>query len=277
MATKIIKSAKKESAKQHSVYRFNRVVAVALGLGIGMTVFPTHASEPVGTSVRIKNDVRASQGNRQLAPQDTVFEQESISAALKSHGELRLNDNSKVIVGENSVVTLDDFVVGSRGFESGTFNVAKGAFRLVTGNSKKNSMKVKTPLATIGARGTVFDVYVAAGGVTRVVLFSGAVEVCSSTNCVVTDNRCDIVEVTPGNAEELPYLRSGNRASENAQYDLISRQARFQASWRAPTAACSIRAALDPSLRKIKKRTPERSGGLNQTDRGTSEYGGYDY
>lgn len=237
------------------------LLAVLAACITSMPIQAAEAAEEVGKSVRIKNQVVASMGNRQLAPQDAVFISERISAALNSHGEIRLNDNSKVLVGENSVVSLDDFVVGSRGFESGTFNVAKGAFRLVTGNSKKNAMTVKTPLATIGARGTIFDVYVGAGGVTRVVLFSGAVEVCSSNNCILTDDRCDIVEVLPGTARELPFLRSGNHAAENAEYPLIDRQTRFQTGWRAPSAGCYARALFENTP---KPSVPDGPG----TDRG---------
>ena len=124
-----------------NVSKFGRMktglLAGALLCGSFLAVETSHAAEAVGKSVKIVNTVNASIGNRQLAPADPVFISEQIEAALQSHGEILLNDNSKVIVGENSVVSLDDFVVGAKGFDSGTFNVAKGAFRLVTGNSKR--------------------------------------------------------------------------------------------------------------------------------------------
>lgn len=225
--------------------------ALAFGALCSLVVLPhtAKAAEEVGKSVRIKNQVNASIDNRSLAPSDPVFASESISAASASHGEIRLNDNSKVLVGENSVISLDDFVVGGRGFSSGTIKVAKGAFRFITGNSQKGTFKVETPVSTIGVRGTLFDVYVSPGGQTRVLLFRGEVEVCSSSNCIVTNRACDVVDVDNVSAQEVDYLRSGDRQQENSLYNLTDRQTRFQGGWRAPTLRCDVRAALDPSRR----------------------------
>jgi len=203
--------------------------------------------DEVGESVRIKNQVNASINDRSLAPRDPVFSSESITAGINSHGEIRLNDQSKVLVGENSSISLDDFVVGNRGFASGTIKVAKGAFRFITGNSEKGAFTVETPVSTIGARGTVFDVYVDALGNTRVILFQGEVEVCSSSNCIVSSRACDIVEVDEIQASEGDYLRSAARQEENQKFDLTDRQRRFQQGWRAPTLVCAIRAAIDPN------------------------------
>lgn len=230
------------------------------------------AAEPVGQSVKIRNQVSASIGNRRLVRADPVFASERISAAARSHGEILLNDSSKVLVGENSVISLDDFVTGAGGFASGTIRVTKGAFRFITGNSAKGSLKVETPLSAIGIRGTVFDVYVGPGGLTRVLLFRGAVEVCSrGNNCLTLDRPCDVVEVAaPGNVRQLPYLRSplGDRFAEARDYNLTARQGRFNARWRAPVRACISRALLD----SVPRAPVQEPGGGN--DRGGVDPGG---
>lgn len=221
----------------------------------------TKAAEEIGRSVKIRNEVNGSLGNRRLARQDPVFASEQIRAAANSHGEILLNDDSKVLVGENSVVSLDDFVVGSGGFSSGTIKVTKGAFRFITGNSAKGSLKVETPLSTIGIRGTVFDVYVDQEGLTRVLLFDGEVRVCSGDNtCLTLDQPCDIVEVSsPSELEQLPYLRSplGNRFEEFRNYYLAAFQQRFGTQWQAPVRTCISRALLDPTPRE----SPQEPGG----------------
>ncbi len=223
------------------------------------TTIQAHSAEEVGQSVRIKNLVNASLNNRRLAPRDPVFASERIDAGTDSHGEIRLSDNSKVIVGENSSISLDDFVTGTRGFSSGSIKVAKGAFRFITGNSPKGAFTIETPVSTIGARGTIFDVYVSPG-LTRVILFQGEIEVCSTTNCIVTSDRCDIVEVRNNQANELDFLRSGDRAQENSLYDLISGQSRFRPGWRAPVFQCEQRAALQ-RLRGPDNNLREKPGG----------------
>lgn len=247
---------------KHSI----RALVSALPL-LALTCSGTMAqSNEVGQSVRVQNVVTASLNSRRLAPKDPVYASESVSAEINSHGEIRLNDNSRIVVGENSVVRLDDFVVGGRGFQQGTIEVAKGAFRFITGNSPKGAFTVKTPVSTIGVRGTVFDVYVNDFGLTRVVLFKGEIEACSSSNCVTVTRPCDIAEIAPGDAHSLPYLRSGDRASEDNDYSLTSGQNRFQSGWRAPVRTCAIRAALDPTLRVPPATTP----GNGNEDRGKS-------
>lgn len=224
------------------------MVACLAGMIFAGTAAPhANAAEPVGKSVRIKNLVTGSLGERVLKPRDVVFADESITAQSDSHGELLLNDNSKVLVGENSSISLDNFVTGDRGFSSGTVKVAKGAFRFITGNSAKGSFSVETPVSTIGVRGTLFDVYVSAGGITRVVLYRGEVEVCSAQNCIVTNRACDIVEVENEEARELPYLRGGSREQERADYTLSELQGRFRPGWRAPVFGCDVRAFFDPN------------------------------
>lgn len=246
------------------------------GCFIGAMMPEALAVDEVGQSVRIKNQVNASINNRSLAPRDPVFTSESISASTNSHGEILLNDRSKVLVGENSSISLDDFVVGSSGFSNGTIKVAKGAFRFITGNSKKGAFKVETPVSTIGVRGTVFDVYVQPDGNTQVILFRGEVEVCSSSNCVVTNRPCDIIDVDSAQASEADYLRSRDRQVENDFFNLTDRQNRFQRGWRAPTLTCAARAALDPDVRG-KRPVPQRTLDFdNGTDRGQTGQAGPD-
>lgn len=212
---------------------------------------PSFAQE-VGTSVKITNDVRASGSGpaRKLNLSDPVFSSETISATQNSHGEIRLKDRSRIIVGPGSKISLDDFLVNNGSLKSGTLHVAKGAFRFISSRGKKAKIVVTTPLTTIGIRGTIFDVYVKAGGVTDVILFSGKIEVCTRAgNCKIVNASCDIVRVKRGNNIKFrEFLRSDDRKTEDQEYELISRQSRFPPSWRAPTAICYQRArSEDPS------------------------------
>jgi hypothetical protein len=207
------------------------------------------ASEAVGSAKRIINTVTGEDAGvrRGLNTDDPVFRDERITADGGSRGELILTDGSKIIVGENSSITLDNFAVGEKGFKSGTISVAKGAFRFISGSSPKGAIKFKTPVATIGVRGTTLDVYVDQGGVTRVVVLSGSVTTCNSGGGCITMNRsCDIVEVRgPSEIAQLPFLRSNKRtrSSEAEEYALTEQQTRHTSGWRAPMGGCSDRAA----------------------------------
>lgn len=204
-----------------------------------------HAETQVGKAAQILNQVTGSAGNRKLAVSDAVFGEETIGAGAASHGEILLNDESRVIVGENSVVKLDDFIVSSGGFQSATVNVTKGAFRFITGKSEKGTFKIATPLGSIGIRGTVFDVYVDGNGATDVVLLSGALTVCArGGGCLAAERRCDVITIpAAGQIERSPFFLSRSRTpAETRELNLLFNQSRFPKEWRAPTLACSARA-----------------------------------
>ncbi|MBL4890442.1 MAG: FecR domain-containing protein [Rhizobiaceae bacterium] len=205
------------------------------------------AAEPVGSAITIRQNVIGfgANGPRDLRVSDAVYRNEEISASIKSHGELELSDGSKIIVGENSIVLLDDFVLGDGGFKSGTIKVVKGAFRFVTGSSKKGTFTVTTPLATIGVRGTFFDVYVG-GGKETVVLFRGEVRVCSRFGCQIARRSCDVIEISSaGIVEKAPFLGSSRANSSERDYNLVNNQGRFTKPLRAPKVLCNARAAME--------------------------------
>jgi hypothetical protein len=232
------------------IFRFAAALALFIVAG-SATV--SMAADKLGEASAIHNTVTGSQDKsaaRRLAVADPVFDAETIAAGADSHGELRLNDDSLVIVGENSAISLDDFVVSDKGFSAATLKVTKGAFRFITGDSPKKAFNIQTPLSAIGVRGTIFDVYVdEPTGNTKVVLFRGALRVCTSAQaCMNVSRSCDIIEVrSPSDIERLPFLRSRQRSrtQEAAQFRLSENQSRFQRQWRVPTVACSARAAQE--------------------------------
>lgn len=259
------------------------ILALAPATGGAQSPVPASATAPagdvvVGKASRVQNEVTASLGERRLKTADPVHGSEFVRAGERSFGELLLNDDSKVLVGENAEISLDDFVVGASGFESATLSVARGAFRFISGNSAKGAFTVKTPLSTIGVRGTIFDVYVSETGVTNVVLLRGVVRVCSLNNsCLTADRSCDIIEVrSPDEVEQKPFLRSASRtaAQERDEFNLLSKQGRFERRWRAPTVSCNSRAALE--LQQNRTRNNNNGDAAPEPDEGGRDNGGRD-
>lgn len=218
------------------------------------STFPTAAQDAtaIGQSERIVNLVTASLGNRRLERRDPVYASEQIAASAGSHGEIRLNDDTKVLVGENAVVSLDDFVTGGAGFSAGTVRLTRGALRFITGNSPTETFTIDTPVSTIGVRGTFFDVYVDENGTTDIVHFDGALNICQKNTgqCFVEDDPCDIVTVDNANITERGFLRSSlsNLSQENSDFILSANQGRFSIDYRAPTIRCFFRAAAQPGV-----------------------------
>src|SRR5262245_61855368 len=59
-------------------------------------------------------------------------------------------------------------------------NFAAGSFRFISSSKDPTGYELKTPTATLGIRGTVFDFYVAEKGRMVVLMHKGAVDVCSA-------------------------------------------------------------------------------------------------
>jgi hypothetical protein len=72
--------------------------------------------------------------------------------------ELRLRDGSRITVGKDSVFSIADYRLYRDRPNSALFDLARGAFRAVTAaiTTRPHRFEVRTPVATIGVRGTDF-------------------------------------------------------------------------------------------------------------------------
>ena len=88
-------------------------------------------------------------------------------------------DKTSISMGANSKVAVKrvDYDKQS-GSANVVIEVAKGAVRYVTGNSE-GSHTIKSPLSTVGVRGTVIEGYVDSNGNEVFALLEGAFEVCT--------------------------------------------------------------------------------------------------
>lgn len=163
------------------------LVAMA-ALAIALQPMPAHAAHPeIGSTVVVKNDVTAEleSEKRRLSKGAKVHQDEILITGAKASAEIKLLDETKLAVGPSSRLVLDKFVYdGSAPPQSISITLAKGAFRFITGATDKAAYEIKTPTATMGVRGTVFDVFVADNGESIVLLHEGSVEVCTRpSNC----------------------------------------------------------------------------------------------
>jgi hypothetical protein len=87
-------------------------------------------------------------------------------------------DSTILRLGSNAEIVVDRFVYNpSTRIGELSAEIAKGAFRFVTGRMRKDGFRVGTPSAVIAVRGTDFIVAVAGNGATTVQVFSGEVEI----------------------------------------------------------------------------------------------------
>lgn len=153
----------------------------ALLLGIALAGPAGAAESDIGAALAITTRVSGTTAGetRVLARGDTVFQDEMIETDAKGVGQFEFRDGTKLAVGPGSSVTLDRFVYDpDAAAGSVVIGLAKGSFRFMTGRSDHDAYEIVTPVATIGVRGTAFDLYVAEDGEMAVAMIEGSVEVC---------------------------------------------------------------------------------------------------
>jgi hypothetical protein len=101
-----------------------------------------------------------------------------VATSARGSAQIRFVDNTKLVVGPNSQVTIDSFVFQGRSAKNFSLEAAQGTFRFITGVSAKNAYSIKTPSATIGG-GALSST--SPSTVTEPMLVSGAVPFCSAT------------------------------------------------------------------------------------------------
>lgn len=158
------------------------------------------SAQTIGVAATVRNEVHQVKG-ASSSPIDTgedVFRDEVIRTGRDSATKLVFRDDTNLAMGPGSTVTLDRFVyAGDGGAGKVSVNLVRGAFRFTTGGLDKKSYEIKTPVATIGVRGTVFDVS-SQGGQTIVRLEHGALDACtrSRQQCATLDKPGDTVIIT---------------------------------------------------------------------------------
>jgi hypothetical protein len=165
-------------------------LALAMAIGAGGFAFPSSAASPSGTAIAViqSSEADGESGRRMLAAEAPVFSGDRIITGPAGEAQIRFRDNTRLVVGPNSLMTIDAFVFD--GGNAGDFSIeaARGAFRFITGTGPKDAYSITTPTATIGVRGTEFDVSVEQGtGVTRVANFSGTTRVCRRSDAEIVD------------------------------------------------------------------------------------------
>ena len=158
---------------------------------------PASAADKVGEAVRIT--VRVTGQGGALATGDAIHRDERIRSNASGVGAFLFDDGTKLAVGPNSSVVIDNYVYGgSNTVKKLTLGATKGTLRWISGKSGHQAYKIQTPSGTLGVRGTAFDVYVGTNGVTAVTLLNGQAEFCNSSGCQTLRRRCQFVIARPG-------------------------------------------------------------------------------
>jgi hypothetical protein len=141
---------------------------------------------------------------------NAVHAQELVKTGAKGATELEFLDATRLVVGPNGTVKLDEFVYDpASATGGGQLSLQLGAFRYQSGELKnKENMKLVTPTATMTIRGTHLVIFVDGDGATEVNVLEGAVDVLAcNTPSTVSANAGQRVNVTSGCATSVAEVR----------------------------------------------------------------------
>ena len=113
---------------------------------------------------------------RNIRVSDEVFQQELIQTNSVSATQFIFLDETILTIGPESKLIMDEMVFNPNLTKGKVVVTAlKGLFTFVSGSLPSDSYKIRTPTATIGVRGTKFDLFVSRAGVSTVILRRGEV------------------------------------------------------------------------------------------------------
>ena len=139
---------------------------LALVAALGLAIEPALAQpNPAGVAAAVRNKVEIrSAATRKAHPavlRERLFMADQVQTGAASQLQLLLLDRTTFTVGANARVTIDRFVYDpAANSRSAGISVAHGAFRFMSGRAlgkPGGAVNVRTPVAAIGIRGTIFE------------------------------------------------------------------------------------------------------------------------
>ena len=191
-----------------------KVSIFALAMLFAQGVPSSDAANPVGTvhavSVYAYGTVPGA-ARTALFQNDYVFSGQLVETVEKGGMSILFNDGTEFRLGPAASMTLDKYVYDAKEKKGAlAINMVNGMFRFTTGKINKEGVQLKTPVATIGIRGTDFGVAVEKGtGNTIIQVFSGAVAVgtkFSSVPALVKAGQYITLTAQGGSIRPAPYF-----------------------------------------------------------------------
>lgn len=141
-----------------------RFLAVVVGSAAFAMSGPLFAQIVQGYVQEVSGNVSAQVGTRtpeRVGKGQTLVSNAIITTGPQSFAALKFADGTAILLKENTSFQVQNYAYNPKAPEnaSAIFNLLRGGLRLVTGlvtSRNRDALKVATPLATIGIRGTEF-------------------------------------------------------------------------------------------------------------------------
>ena len=220
-----------------------RVLALMTTLALASLLSATPATAQTGEIVEAVQPVRLFLDGKQtrLDVGDTVKVGDIVLTGEGAMAQIIFQDETRIVVGSNAQMKLDTLIFRSDNTaKKFTVNATRGAFRFLSGKSPSNAYTVRTPIATMGVRGTVFDFTIPAQRNTDLLVYEGEVQFCRSgrTRCASVPQGCQTIR--------MDHRRWNQPRNEQERSQIISElfpfaveQEQLRPAFRTNVAACA--------------------------------------
>ena len=184
------------------------LAAATLAALLAASAAPATA-ERIGTASTVKNTVTGTVGG-QLRPGSGVHQREVIKSEKGAEAQLIFRDETVFNVGSGATVTLDEFIYDPNSRAGNVvLNVTKGAFRFISGSAKAESYTIKTPVATIGVRGTIFSAEILSELFMSLKLIQGQLFICLIPGAKIEGTGLDTSQPVRRNGQDCYLVNPG--------------------------------------------------------------------
>jgi hypothetical protein len=162
------------------------------------------ATQPtIGNAITTKDQVegQTDTGTQTIVTGNPIYLNEVVRTGATGKAELLFADRTNLTVAPVTVIRLDKFVYDpSAGTGVVELVADSGAFRFITGVQDHKDYTIKTPFATMGVRGTEFDVVITPSGV-EIQLLSGSLTVTTVSGQTITMSTAGEIVMVASNGD----------------------------------------------------------------------------
>jgi hypothetical protein len=215
------------------------LVATLSFLGLAVSSISSLAADPMGSVVAVEGRPTATGtgGSRALSAGSSVFEGDTVTVG-SGNAQMELDDGTKLVVGPSSRLVLQSYLRRNQTTAKKVgIKALRGTFRVITGNSPKSAYNISTSNATIGVRGTGFDITVDSR--TLLAVLEGEVKLRGNNGqSVITASGCGVAEA--GASKVIAQELDGKPKSDALQNELpyITDQSGLAEPFQLPVANC---------------------------------------
>ena len=162
------------------------LIGVLVVLGILGATQTTWAADSIGKVYKQRHDVYGTMPDddrERLFPRYKLYMGQLIQTSGGSAVQMKLDDKTDLYLGERAELTLDEFVYDpdNASAQRAVYNFTLGVMRFVSGNMNNTGVRINTPSAAIGLRGSDAIIIVAPDGDTTISVLDGVFTVTSIT------------------------------------------------------------------------------------------------